>query len=265
MLGKILKYDLKWIFKEALYLYPILLGDVLLIACLPDDGYSEFISFLRGFAEGAFAGFIAVFFVTTLKLAWVRMTRSMYSDEAYLTRTLPTSFGTIFTAKVLAGIILLCTNVTFCLLAATIAYPDMWGMVAEFADLISTPGIVAVLAFAIVFLMQSLFVMMSGFLGITIGYRFRNQHFAWSAVFTSVIYIVGSGLLVAIEFLIGLLFDKNLLYFFDVRAVSGSEFISDPIRALQGFVIIAAVGYAVYNICCYVAGRAIQKRGTDID
>lgn len=259
MLGKILKYDLRWIFQQALFLYPILLGDALLIACLPNDSYSDFVIFLRSFAEVLFPTVMAVIFVTTIRITWTRMVRSMYGDEAYLTRTLPVSVGTIFSAKILAGIIFFLVNVVFCLTMATLAYPDAWNMVAEFADMIHMPILLVVLIAFIAFFLQSLFAMMAGFLGITIGYRFRNQHFAWSAVFTAVIYLSGAALLVGIEFLIGVLFNGNLLSFFTPYTDN------DPIRALQDFFFIAMTVYAIYNVGGYIAGRLIQKRGTDID
>ena len=259
MLGKILKYDLKWIFKQALYLYPILLVDVLLIAILPEHSESNFIDFLRGFAEGVYAGFIAVFFVTTLKLAWTRMSRNMYGDEAYLTRTLPTSIGTIFSAKVLAGIIFLLTNIVFCLVATTIAYPDLWSMISEFSGLIFMPTFLVILVAFVTFFVQGLFLMMAGFLGITIGYRFRNQHFTWSAVIGAGIYFIGGALLVVAELIISACFNENLLNFFiPYRS-------NDPISAVRDFFLIAMTGYVIYNIGCYIAGRLLQKRGADID
>lgn len=187
------------------------------------------------------------------------MSRSMYGDEAYLTRTLPTSIGTIFTAKVLNGIIVLLVNVAFCVIAASIAYPEIWGFVAEFSDMVQTPTTLVILIASVSFIMQGIFVMMAGFLGITIGYRFRNQHFAWSVVAGMIVYLVGSVVLVGVEYLIAIAFDKNLLYFFTPYHSN------DPISALRHFLLIAATGYAIYNIACYVAGRVIQNRGTDID
>lgn len=257
MLGKLLKYDLRWIFKEFLLLYPIILVDAILVAILPEESPSAFIEFLGGFAQGLLMAFTAVIVVTSLKLPWTRMSRNMYGDESYLTRTLPVSIKTVFAAKVLAGIVCMLASFLVGVVAYSIAYPDFWGHVAEFAGLFNMPTVLVVLTASVTFIAEYIFIMMAGFLGITIGYRARNQHFAWSAVATTVAYLVGTAVLAIIELIMGLM-DSNIHAF-----LFGGAY--DLISGMTNFIMVAMVFYIVCSATYYIAGSLIQKRGADID
>lgn len=266
MLGKILKYDLKWIFKQALFLYPLLLLDALFIVFLRENSSSPFMETLYGFAQVVFAVLVVVILVITLRLAWTRMAQSMYGDEAYLVRTLPVSIKTIFSAKVLAGIICLLVNMVFCLLMVAIAHPDLYEIVIEIANATEMPVFLVALIAFVGFFAQSLFIMMAGFLGITIGYRFRNQHFAWSAVFGMATYVIGGVILMIIELTVAAFFDENMRYFFSAYQYNDIiDVTHDSVAALRNFLLIAIIGYVIYDVGCYLASRAIQERGADID
>lgn len=263
MLSKILKYDLKWIYKEFVLLYLLTIGGGILVAILPVGSGIPFIDTLAGFAKGFLMSMIVVVMVTALKKPWTRMATTMYGDQAYLTRTLPVPVRTAFTAKVLAGLICLFTGLLVSCVAISLAYPDFWGLVADFSEMISIPVVIVAFLGILALFAEICCMLMAGFLGITIGYRQSNQHFAWSAVATVIIYLLSSASLIIIELLAALLGDKNIFYLF---MTSGTiDGVSDPISGLRSFVLVAIISYFAFSAIYYGVANLILKRGADID
>ena len=95
MLGKLLKYDLKW----SLKLICIFLGIGLFLAILgrvlelcPD---SMFFAILIGIIKGASLSLTITGVFNAVIRSWVRFILNCYKDESYLTNTIPVKRSTI--------------------------------------------------------------------------------------------------------------------------------------------------------------------------
>ena len=106
MLGKVLKYDLKSMGKSLFPLYAGLLGLALVLKFIGfiADNVSAF-SFIYSimfifFIVLVIGGLFYTFFVSIM-----RYYKNLYSDEGYLTHTLPVSAGSLLFSKVLSSLI----------------------------------------------------------------------------------------------------------------------------------------------------------------
>ncbi len=106
MLGKLMKYDMKYMARVLPWMY---LGGIcfsilccMLIAFVPEK--MEIISFLSTTLMPMFCVMMseAIVIITVVFLI-MRTYRSLYSDEGYLTFTLPVKNSTILNAKILTG------------------------------------------------------------------------------------------------------------------------------------------------------------------
>lgn len=260
MLGKLLKYDLKWIFKELLLLYLLLIGDAIFIVVISRNTSTPFMDTVEGFSQTLLISLMVTTIVVTLKLSWTRMKRNLYGDEAYLTRTLPISIKTIFLAKVLAGAICMLASLLVVVLAIVMTdfSEVVYAINQAFANLFDTTPIVAAICTISFIFAELCFLLFSGFVGITIGYRFRNHRFAWASIFTVLIYAGGALVLAGIEFLAGL-FDPDLNALIDLQSTG------DVFAGMRSFILMVWAIYIIYDIGCIIAGTLIQERGVDID
>ena len=142
MLGKLLKYDMKFMARILLWVYLGGLGISVLCAAamllLPRrmDVFSEalfsLIPSLCYMAVYAIVIMTVVFFI-------VRVYRSLYSGEGYLTFTLPVKNGTIIDSKIIVGAIWLALSLIVCFIVIMI--PDIASEIRYASESVPTePG-----------------------------------------------------------------------------------------------------------------------------
>ena len=103
MLGKVMKYDFKWVCKPLLVFY--ILGLIFSVATRLMGNIQNSIVFtvITQICSGAAISMMASIVINSLMRCWVRFIRNIYKDESYLTHTLPVKNETIFLSKVLTG------------------------------------------------------------------------------------------------------------------------------------------------------------------
>ena len=99
MLSKVLKYDLKFVYKVLLVFYSL----VIFFAILTRLCFSFENSFILNILANIFSGFTISFMfsilINNLMRLWARFIKNCYSDESYLTHTLPINKKTIYASK----------------------------------------------------------------------------------------------------------------------------------------------------------------------
>lgn len=95
MLGKILKYDLKWIYKLIMIFYCLALVFSILTRIFFSIENSVLFNVLSNICSGCAIAMMVSSLINTLMRSWVRFVRNIYKDEAYLTHTLPVEKKTI--------------------------------------------------------------------------------------------------------------------------------------------------------------------------
>lgn len=108
MLKKLIKYDLKYLNRFLLALHGYLIVSALIIRFFTPILLNPFISFILVFL---FMMVAVVLTTGTCVMAGIRFYRNLFSDEGYLTNTLPATSGQHLLAKTVSGGIWACINV----------------------------------------------------------------------------------------------------------------------------------------------------------
>lgn len=256
MLKNLIKYDLKFIYKQLIIFYLIVLF-LAIIARLTDISDTSFIiRFIHRFTEGAVFGFSVGMFINASLRLWAKYKLSMYGDESYLTHTLPITKRTLWTAKFLSSIIVVVTSLLLFIVCILIMYLS--------ADTINTISAHAseiwpiLITFVIAALGQFCFIMQCGLLGITIGQRFNSYRTVFSVIFGLGIYLLCGGALVGGAFLwshISPEVNDMLIY----------GHIFENISTVPKMISAIAGGYAVFITGSYFINYYLLQRGVNVD
>jgi len=114
MLNKLLKYDLKYIFKTQIYIFITTIICLIIAKIFQSNVYDFFIyySIHLSFLMFTYA-LISVLIINNFIRLWNRFKNTIYGDESYLIHTLPITKNQIFLSKVLTSIITLTTSTLF--------------------------------------------------------------------------------------------------------------------------------------------------------
>lgn len=212
MLSKLIKYDLKYIYKQLIIFYGITI--VLAIIARLTDGVYEMVNppflliFIHEFAQGAAFGFMLGAFINASMRIWARIKYTLYGDESYLTHTLPLKRSTVWLAKFLTVVIVLLVNILLLAIVALIVYysPEIFETWYSHTDMNTCWTILAVL---LGLFSQVLFIIMSGIAGIILGHRHNHNPMAHAVIYGIIIYLAGGMLIMAACF-VWSRFDSNI-------------------------------------------------------
>lgn len=263
MLGKLLKYDLKWNYKPLLVFYGLAI-----LFSLMARGLSEFENSLLFTIIGqtCYAVSIAMMIniiINNLMRCWARMVRNVYKDESYLTHTLPVRKKDIFSAKVLAGIITMFTSILVIFICLFISYyspENMNGLKLALTTMSSTMGMQTSLFVAIfigIVFLEFAFMLISGYLGIILGHRSNNQKVIKSIIFGFLAFMVMSITSVLILFIVAL-FNQEIMNLFNTVAEPSAD-------TLRFLVYGGSTLYIIYIIIYYFLGNKLLKKGINVD
>ncbi len=257
MLGKLLKYDLKWMYKLLVIFYILALVFALIGRALSLlDEYFIF-EILSKVSCGISVSMMVNILINNTLRFWARYISNIYKDESYLTHTLPVSKKQIFVAKSLTGLITMLSSVAVIFVSFMICY---WGDgLKEFIKMI-LPGstmTVAIIA-GFVLLLEFIYLLYLGILAITIGYKFNRDKLVKSIAAGFVIYMISSVFSVVILFVTAL-FNKDVLKMFTTMNTVPS------VDALKFMLIVALVIYIGYIILCNVISSKLLQKGVNVD
>jgi len=122
MLGKLLKYDLKWIYKVVGVFYVLSFIFSIISRCLNTIENSVFFSIITKISYGIAISMMINSLINCLMRLWSRFIKNLYKDESYLTHTLPVEKKTIYLSKVLSAIISIFTTTIVILACLFICY-----------------------------------------------------------------------------------------------------------------------------------------------
>lgn len=262
MLGKLLKYDLKWCYKPLGVFY--LLGFFFSIMVRIIEGFESnlMVLIIDKICCGIVISMIASIMINCFMRNWARVIKNIYKDEAYLTHTLPVSKDKIYLSKVLAMVITLLTSfvvILICLAVATLNKDTLIVLkdgLENMAIYFDSSILWLVLVMGSTIFLEFLFMLLSGMLGIIIGYRSNNFKLIKSIVIGFGVYVILSIMSVGILYVVGL-FDLSIMDVFNNVLVSSST--------LKKMMLIGILMYAIYNIGIYFVGNKLFNRGVNLE
>src|SRR5574344_1912963 len=100
MLLKVLKYDLKFTYKNLIIFYTLSLVFALLGRICSIFDTSGIMLILSKINNGITISMIVSVIINNLMRVWARLVLNFYKDESYLTHTLPVKKSTLYLSKV---------------------------------------------------------------------------------------------------------------------------------------------------------------------
>lgn len=262
MLGKLLKYDLKWCFKPLIIFYILAIIFSIITRMIESVDQTLILLIMDKICSGVVIAMLINILINCLMRNWVRFERNIYKDESYLTHTLPVSKNKIYLSKILTAIITL--FISFIVIAICLAIVGLndvtWYSLKlsleQSAIFLNSNPLSLIIVLIITIFFEFLFMILSGILGIVIGHRSNNMKIVKSILIGMGIYMGLSLFSLAIIYMAGILSPDIMSVFNNIKVSSNS---------IKSIMIIGIFVYAIYNLIIYFVGNALLNKGVNVD
>ena len=261
MLGKLVKYDFKWI-NKVMYVYFVVLFITSIAVKVVESMEQTFILLIVDkIVSAMFIGCVVSIIITCVMRVWSRFIKSIYKDESYLTHTLPVTKSEIFNSKIISSTLSLLLSTLVILVCLAIVYINkdtIYVIKSMYQSLIDVYGVVFAVCFIIglilLIFLEMVYFMMAGIFGIVVGYHSNNH----KTIKSIVIGLMSYGILSIISFLILELMSK----FVDLETIVDGFPSMNTMKILGlSFIIV----YLVYILVYYFVSKTILKKGVNVE
>ena len=262
MLGKLLKYDLKWCFKPLVVFYILAIIFSIITRMIESVDQTLILLIMDKICSGVVIAMLINILINCLMRNWVRFERNIYKDESYLTHTLPVSKNKIYLSKILTAIITLFISfiiIVICLAIVClndITWYSLKLSLEQSAIFLNSSPLSLIIVLIITIFFEFLFMILSGILGIVIGHRSNNMKIVKSILIGMGIYMGLSLFSLAIIYMAGILSPDIMSVFNNIKVSS---------NAIKSIMIIGIFVYAIYNLIIYFVGNALLNKGVNVD
>ena len=262
MLGKLLKYDLKWCFKPLVVFYILAIIFSIITRMIESVDQTLILLIMDKICSGVVIAMLINILINCLMRNWVRFERNIYKDESYLTHTLPVSKNKIYLSKILTAIITLFVSfiiIVICLAIVClndITWYSLKLSLEQSAIFLNSSPLSLIIVLIITIFFEFLFMILSGILGIVIGHRSNNMKIVKSILIGMGIYMGLSLFSLAIIYMAGIL-SPDIMSVFNNIKVSSND--------IKSIMIIGIFVYAIYNLMIYFIGNALLNKGINVD
>ena len=263
MLGKLLKNDLKWVYKLVVIFY-------LLAFIFSAIGrvFAEIENSLVFDIVSKIVFVLAIIMmvsslINTLMRLWGRFIRNIYKDESYLTHTLPVKKQEIFDSKVISGVVCIFTTMIMIVICLCICYYSennmeiLKSLLELTASTYDTTVLNLLLLVAIVIFLEIVYVLLIGYIGIILGHKSNKNKMMRSIVIGIVFYFVFQGLTLGLIAVYG-------LFNIEVMNLINTTDIID-VEAVKNVMYIGIVIYVVYTVILYHLGKRNLNKGVNVE
>jgi hypothetical protein len=261
MLGKLFKYDFKWMSKVT-YVYVLILIVISIALKIVESVNQTFLLvILDKILVSMFISCIVSILLTSSIRIWVRFINNFYKDESYLTHTLPVTKNELFNSKVLAGICSLLLSALVIVACLAFVYLKkstieelkmMWdSLVAAYNSVFA---VLFVIGLVLLIILEIIYIMMSGVLGITIGHRSNN----FKMVKSIAVGLISYGLLSAMSLGIIAIVSKIINY----------DIIGNGFPSMNYLIGVGGAGllvYLTYNVVYYLIAKKVFNKGVNVE
>lgn len=245
MLGKLLKYDLKDLLKSISVFYILSFIGAILTRIFGGLTNTIIIEIIRQVCMGFMFSMLASSLINTLMRNWVRFKQTLYGDESYLTHTLPVTKKEIYLSKSLLGFINMFITFVVIIVSLLIAFytKENYTNIINMLDtlLVSINSNVFIVLIIIMLFLEIFAGLVSGYLGIILGFRKSNNKVGYSVLFGFIVYIISQLLVVLSIFIVGL-FNSDVMSIFKSNNISNLTIIKPLIFILMFVYILIILG-----------------------
>ena len=263
MLKKLLKYDLKNVYKVLIIFYALSIFFGVLTRIFFSIDNSTIMNIIAQVCGGITISMVFNILINNLIKMWVTFKQNLYGDESYLTHTLPVEKTTLYLAKIITTFITLFTSVLVIGLSLFIAYYSKENI--ELIKTLLTPvanaynstiiGMLAMLLFILFLEFANL--LQSGFTGIILGHKMNSAKTGYSILFGFIAYMV-TQLFVLLLLFVMALFNKDIMNLFYTTEIVN-------IDVLKLLIYVASGIYMVTLVIGYIINVKLFKKGINVD
>lgn len=263
MLGKLLKYDLKWIYKAIIVFYILALIFSVIGRGLSVIENSLIFEILSKVSYGIAISMLVSAMINNLMRVWARIIRNVYKDESYLTHTLPVEKKQIYLSKFLSAIITMFTTVLVSVVCIAICYysTENIEIIKNMLELATTTYNSSVIALLVgifsAFFLEMLFILLIGIVGIILGFKSSNSKIIKSIVYAFVMYMITNIVALILVYIVGA-FNPEIMNLFNT--VDKVKF-----ETIKGITYAGNALYLVYIVIFYFIGKKQFEKGVNVD
>ena len=257
MLKKLLKYDLKYLFKVLIIFYSLSIFFALLTRIFLNIDNSFIINIIGKICSGVTISMIFNILINNLMRLWARFKNNFYKDESYLTHTLPISKSILYLSKVLTSIITIFISICVIGITLFIAYYSkenveiLKGLILPILEIYNSTFIVFLLVILFILFLEFLNALQMGFTGIILGHKMNNNKTLYSVLFGFVSYIISQIFILICLFIYGLFNNDIMNLFYTTSIVS--------VDIIKQIVLLASISYIVVVIIVYFINNITNK------
>ena len=262
MLSKLIKYDLENIFKVLSVFYCLSLVFAILTRIFFTIENSLVFNVIAQICSGITISMMFNIIINNIMRLWACFKQNLYSDQAYLTHTLPVEKRDLFFSKVYTSIITLFASILVIGISLFVAYYSkenleiLKSLLFPVADAYDASVLSFLLVLLGVLFFQYVSFVQCGFSGLILGHKMNVGKMGFSVLFGFITYSVTQVLALLILFLVAL-FVPELLEAFTTNQLS-----PDVSKTL----IFICIGiYAVISVALIYFNLKIFKKGVDLD
>lgn len=263
MLAKLLKYDLKNIYKVLVifYILAIVFAAITRLFFLIDD--TIILNIIGKVCSGITISMIANIVINNILRGWARFRTNIYKDESYLTHTLPVTKNSIYLSKFLSVIITMFTSMLVVSLTLFIAYysEESLTLVKEillpFAEIYNSTVIGLLIIVLGVLFLELIVLLQVGFTGIIIGHKFNFAKIGMSVLFGFIAYTASQIFVILCMFIIGL-FNSEILDLFISTEIAS-------VSVLKKMMYLSIGIYSLITIIIYFINAKLLKKGVNVE
>ncbi len=262
MLSKLLKYDLKWVYKPLIVFYILLLIFSIFIRIIESAESTFILNLIDNVCLGIIISIIISILINLFMRNWARFIKNIYKDESYLTHTLPVSKNKIYLSKVLTSSITLLSSFVVIIICLVIGFLNndtyvlLKNVLQDSVIYFDISMISLILIIFITIFFEILFMILSGILGIIIGHKYNGKKIVNSVLIGFIIYMTLSILSVVLLYVVGLL-NSDIMSIFRSTMVKGS--------VIKNLMLISSIIYLIYDIGIYFIGNKLFNKGVNVD
>jgi len=261
MIKKLLKYDLKKMFKILIYIYvvSVVLASVTRLIKLGNSiqAINIIASFFEGLTYSAIVSILVNTFIHILKV----FVNNFYKDESYLTHTLPVSKNKLYLSKYISALIVTLSSVAVCLLTLFILlytktfFAGIKVFIAYTVSGFNLPtGLILTLLILIIFMQVNAIITMA-FMAVVKAYTYNEKRLLKGFLWFALYYFGGVLVLVLLAVV--------------VCGIGGflTELFSEVLsqRAFVTLIVLALVYYVALLPLYYFLGNKLFNKGVNVD
>ena len=263
MLGRILKYDLKWVYKVVVIFYILSFIFSIIGRGLSAIENSLVFSVVTQITFGIAISMMVSSLINCFMRLWARFIRNVYKDESYLTHTLPVEKKTIYASKVIAAIICVFTTVVVSVACLFICYYSetniqvLKSMLELAAETYNTTVLNLLLLISFVIFLEIMFIVLIGYVGIIIGHKSNQNKMVKTLIISFALYLLTQALTLGLIYVYGL-FNSNIM-----NLINTTDIVN--VDAIKSIMYVGIGIYLVYIMFYYILGKKQLKKGVNVE